>query len=709
MSNSIKLTLGVTCYYNSDVNKLKELFYSLFVDKSSKFILNNETKIELLIIIDGADKNLYNKERIIQEINNINKYVKKYCIVRYIITKNNIKVSRARNLIINKAYGEYIAFCDDDDLRIDFRELLKIIDNNSEIDYISHYFFDEKKQKSNKIQISNLSCWCSIIKTKFLRNNKLYFTPDLASEDVIWRSNLDYIIGIKPIKTSQIEDICYTYKEPSNRSLINNNKSRFLDNITINELKFFQIKNSELFINVNKILSQYLDIGFKITEWRLYSLCSSIAFNKAYPLIKYWMNINKKQIEESVGLTDRRVLIINENLIMNNEIEQTNDIINTESKQKEVNYDLKMLEYSNILSTNIPDNLFFKLSTIQQFNCLTTYIKYITLEDLRLFAEYLDSIDLLQVLDSLWNSILDVNVYKNKISTYKQFNEFVYRYMSLLYLKEGLFKKIVNIKILNEMHELYQKELINNTPRTEICNFIHDLSLRNTDKSDMYNFINEGINEGNLLSSYELITKFNSLNMFQEEILKFNETNNIKSTKLGKYDIHYKGPINVFLFYLLTPMPEEKINDDVCSIIKNQKYKESNNETKIVTLEKIYDKTRFKYTEEMKLLNATKRKQIFKIHGYDMNFYNEFVEKETLLCNFYKEELEFLLTNNLDQIIYPSKNYFENRELIKLLKLCLDKKIKLPKKVNIDICKQLYLNSFINNEIDEYDLNMSLL
>lgn len=693
MSNSFKLTLGVTCYYNSDVNKLKELFYSLFVDKSNKFILNNETKIELLIVIDGADKNVYNKERIIQEINNINKYVKKYCIVRYIVTKNNIKVSRARNLLINKAYGEYIAFCDDDDLRCDFRELLKIIENNPEVDYISHYFIDEKKQKSNKIQISNLSCWCSIIKTKFLRNNRLYFTLNLASEDVIWRSNLDYIIGIKPIKTSQVEDICYTYKEPSNRSLINNNKSRFLDNITINELKFFQIKNSELFINVNKILSQYLDIGFKITEWRLYSLCSSVAFNKAYPLIKYWMNINKKQIED---------LNIDEDL-------KTNNIINTESKQKEANYDLKMLEYSNKLSSNIPDNLFFKLSIIQQFNCLTTYIKYITLEDLKLFAEYLDSIDTLQVLDSLWNSILDVNIYKNKLSTYRQFNEFVYRYMSLLYLKEGLFKDIVNTKFLNEMYELYQKELINNTPRTEICNFIHDLSLRNTDKSDMYNFINEGINEGNLLTTSELITKFNSSNMFQEEILKFNETNNIKSTKLGKYDIHYKGPINVFLFYLLTPMPEGRIEDNVCNIIKGQKYKENNNEIKIVTLEKIYDKTRFKYTEEMKLINVTKRKQIFKIYGYDMNFYNEFLEKETLLCNFYKEELEFLLEYNLDQIVYPSKNYFENRELIKLLKLCLDKKINLPKKVNIEICKQLYLNSFINNEIDEYDLNMSLL
>ena len=304
---NILLTMGLTCCYKSDITKLEYMIHSLFSSKNNlletlnykyDYIKDLKYKVELFVVIDDNPllKNT-NTNEIVNLLTHLNKLLYKNVIIKYVVTPTNIKVSCARNIIIDEASGEYLCFCDDDDLRCNVNNLIKIIEDNYGNDYINHYVRNTSPTNYTNLtfkpRISNISVWNSIIKTEFIRKNKLYLTPFLATEDVIWRSNLSYILENSNAKTIQIPDVCYIYMEQSNRSLNHFGiDSRFLDNIDFNNRFILEKSNDEYYIGVNKILSQQLEIGFKLTDWRLFAITSSMTFYKQYNIIREWLNNN---------------------------------------------------------------------------------------------------------------------------------------------------------------------------------------------------------------------------------------------------------------------------------------------------------------------------------------------------------------------------------------------------------------------------------
>lgn len=565
-----KLTISITTYYKSDPLKLFYMLNSLFSNefddknifnitkenilKSSQIIQKNLNKlldklvnnkltyienlkvpIELILIIDNTNPPLNYEENINKLIEVFDKFkpiVKRYCDSRYILCDRNVKVSVARNKIIDESLGEYLIFCDDDDLRCNVSSIIDIIEKkeekNKKINYISHYFLTysylNKDELTYKIQISNLSCWSAIINTNFLRKNKLYLTPDLASEDVVWRGNLDYIFTYNPNKdtiiTQQANNCCYIYMDASNRSLNNNiNNNRFLNNLDINVKNILNKSNDDYYIEFDKIYKQYLEIGFKFTEWRLYSSTASVSFYKGYNIILQWMLTNKEQIKSSSY--DYNMILLSEEI----------------SKEFDKNYE----KYNK---------LFLKLTQEDKKIIFELLIKYISIPDLKKMCNYIDPINSIEILDSLWKYILDYEIYLDKFISYKQFNEFVYRFVLLRSLYIESYSKLINNDVVLKMYKNYKKE-IEFIPINEILNFIHDFLLRKIGFSDVYNyFSDEKIKFTDIKQKFK--DCYQSINN-DELINKFIKENTLETTTLGQYDKHYKGPINIFLFYVLTP------------------------------------------------------------------------------------------------------------------------------------------------------------
>ena len=155
--NRYYLTVGVTICYKSSITKSRQAILSLFnnemtcdklanIDEyrslkqkynSDEFnemnmdLIELNKPVQLIVVLDGNNRILWNSIKLL--LNNLKRYYLNYlhCSIHFV---NKHSVSVSRNKIINRAIGRYIKFCDDDDLSVNFNELLSIIQQNKHYD-----------------------------------------------------------------------------------------------------------------------------------------------------------------------------------------------------------------------------------------------------------------------------------------------------------------------------------------------------------------------------------------------------------------------------------------------------------------------------------------------------------------------------------------------------------------------------------------------
>lgn len=188
---------------NHNIDNLKTPLVSIIIPayNSEKFILNtiitainqDYKNYEILVIDDGSiDGTAFVIKNIMDKYKNIK-----------IISIENGGVSRARNMGINYAKGDFICFLDSDDsLEHNFLSSLlpKIILNNSDVQLCGYYKHFSNGFNSSPLPINNdnllhqyifndisIHIGSMLIKKSFLENNKILFDERLKlGEDILF-------------------------------------------------------------------------------------------------------------------------------------------------------------------------------------------------------------------------------------------------------------------------------------------------------------------------------------------------------------------------------------------------------------------------------------------------------------------------------------------------------------------------------------------
>ncbi len=168
---------------------------------------------------------------------------------RYAETDSRVKVyhlqnggpSRARNIGFDKANGKYVYCIDNDDCIYDEYHFTKIYDYllENEVDILqtgATYISDEANAKETVVDYTDVpefpsdkiekyvdwlvknnkfetSCWSKIIKTDFLRENKLYFDENLVVEDFDW--NMRFFQCVKSYSILKSASYIHVFRQGS--------------------------------------------------------------------------------------------------------------------------------------------------------------------------------------------------------------------------------------------------------------------------------------------------------------------------------------------------------------------------------------------------------------------------------------------------------------------------------------------------------------
>lgn len=647
----------VNDFLNDDFNKYN-FIYELPKEIIKQLKKNNfEDKIELLIIIDDidSDKSSFstktNVNNIINEIYNLNKIIRNYVEIKYILTSKNIKISCARNIIIKESRGKYLKFSDDDDLNLNIISLINILlqveseqktlNETNKLVYISHYTHKDSYsyfEHTIRPQISNIGVCNGIYLTSFLKDNNLYFVPYLDIEDVIWRSNLNYYLMTNNVKCKQINKIGYVYMDASNRSM-NELNTRFLDNIDFNSYPLIKSTNEDYYENVNKILTQQLDLNFKITDWRLFALSSSACFFKQYNLIYEWMNNNIHNLPNGY---DKEMFNLIKQLDQEPEFEDSN-------------------------TKNI--KLFSALSLKDKKYAFEIFSKYVTIPDLYSFAKSIDENIILDIMNDIWRNEFNYVIYNKEILQNEYFEKFVYKFMHFINLQdETKYRKYINIKIQNKIKELYLNE-ISYIPLNECLNYIHDrlIKMKNTISNIENLFSNQKVKFEEL---YEIIQNLINEPEFDNERDKildltreFIKQNKLETTELHKCIIGYKGPMNVLQFYLFSIPLLNPLKAD----LKSNNYENPNifqEHYEIKYCEEYYQKLNNKIDDEEQNKLKHYFNSVYKINAIK-NIHN-YTYKEIKRLLKYKIKPKYLIKFNYNDIVWLYNNEIDLKKIDKI-------------------------------------------
>ena len=239
----MKLSLCLTTCYSTELPKLENQLASLLsVDATSELAkskdryceiiptlkLNSELKrikltepVELCAMIDQKE-NMTEDEK--QNCDNIEKMIKsmKMDDLKIVVKRSekNLRVSKARNILIDTATGDFIKFSDDDDFQVNFNELLRMIDPSAvSIDTLVCRW-DGDIRLSAKMPVS------LFINRKWLIENSLYFIPNLGGEDVIWRCEIFEALRRTRAPAIYVDECSYLHFEKGYRSQSAEVKSR---------------------------------------------------------------------------------------------------------------------------------------------------------------------------------------------------------------------------------------------------------------------------------------------------------------------------------------------------------------------------------------------------------------------------------------------------------------------------------------------------
>lgn len=239
------------------------------IEKTIRSVLAQTYKnIEIIVINDGSTDET---EKICKSLEEKNHNIRYFKI-------ENSGVSTARNIAIQKATGEYIAFIDSDD---EYHEnfikymLNDMLDNK--VDFITCgyttfgantdiYTFSEDKvfdiiDERYILELQRIPAfnqiWNKLYNTEVLRRNNILFRKDIdLGEDFIF--NLDYIRNIN--KTMYICDLLYNYKVTGNGLNNKYRENRF--NIEYQLLKELEKCFKDQKYNMQPLYEQYVKIYF---------------------------------------------------------------------------------------------------------------------------------------------------------------------------------------------------------------------------------------------------------------------------------------------------------------------------------------------------------------------------------------------------------------------------------------------------------------
>lgn len=545
------VSIGVTTYYKSDPVKLKKLLYSLIVkqeeieidfdeprignEKLIEFIIRmNHTEqfskddfitfsdpVEMIIIIDSYPEEEDNPENecelehvkaVITEFSNKVKHLKLPIDIKVVIPTTNIKVSRARNYIIEHALSKYITFKDDDDLSVNINKILKHVldwsirsstgrrESNTETTVKLFYTLsgsynyrppEIEKEKKEKIIpfISQLGIWSSIYDVEFLRRNNIYFVPDIGSEDIVFRAVLHHIIDKFEGKFEIIDEILYYYLDPSNRSFtfsLSPREEHDVKTILNGKLiKDFVNEQQQTSDRIIKKLFEFDKERFEITDYILFGISHAATFRSSLNIIR-------------------------------NSLTKHNNFLQTEMDRAlfKLTKEIKVLTEESIFDTLEPE--------VQE---LALYLApmYLTLSELDEIANH----DL-ETLNLLYNRKLKLP--NKKLST-KLLNPFMTRFLMLYSLITKTNSEFIDLDLAKKIYQTFCSNYSKQQFKNDFITFSKRIDELNTDN------LNEVIKKHKLKDLYAEFIHF----------MKYDHINTLKNSNL-----HFRGMLNVFSFYVLT-------------------------------------------------------------------------------------------------------------------------------------------------------------
>lgn len=359
-----KLSIIINCYYETKLYQLTNMIKSLhnidctneiFKDpvKLSMFLKENNSYIratgieacqfndvvELIYIIDVSNKlitttqirNLISCLSSIYVMRNGRRIINNV-ILKIVTNTKHTGLSYTRNLGLFLATGEYIKFCDDDDISCNISQLLSTIKSQEEkykgkdlkiiscnkytfknFDYYNPSGLDDQiidSLKNVRYNTGDIMIPSLIFKTDFIRKTKLEFPLYTKTEDIYVRNLIHYFMfyednynGIPMITMNQ--DIIFIHLPPNSRSNALQVYSK--NGVVIRKLIEIADYMSDLMstfdfeiINYSRIINYYyIKLGkFYLIEPLLYALSASLSYDHGYSILKLTLSQNKDKIKD---------------------------------------------------------------------------------------------------------------------------------------------------------------------------------------------------------------------------------------------------------------------------------------------------------------------------------------------------------------------------------------------------------------------------
>lgn len=176
-----KLSILIT-QYKEDENVVKNLLNSI----KSQINIDFQNDIEIIIVNDGSD--------VILSDDFLNEYK---LPIQYIKNKTNLGLSATRNIALDHASGEYVTFCDCDDMYLMNNAFMLIFNlmNKTNFDFLICDIIEElpvKRKKDDKIlyyiyqrmEHNNIIfCHGKFVKRQFLLDNNIRWIDELHNHE----------------------------------------------------------------------------------------------------------------------------------------------------------------------------------------------------------------------------------------------------------------------------------------------------------------------------------------------------------------------------------------------------------------------------------------------------------------------------------------------------------------------------------------------
>ena len=204
--------------------KLKRTYTNEQFNELNSDLIHIRERVQIIVVLDGKNELIKNLISSMFE-----RYRKRCENVTFALYVNDevCSVGTSRNFIINNAKGEYVKFCDDDDLSININELLNVLDESDGADYIECCMSNLTKP----VDKPTFSGWYPtnvIVKTNFLRSNRLMFVPHIVGEDSIWRCDIYETIKRTPtVNVKVINKPIYLIYWKSSKTVSENDETNF--------------------------------------------------------------------------------------------------------------------------------------------------------------------------------------------------------------------------------------------------------------------------------------------------------------------------------------------------------------------------------------------------------------------------------------------------------------------------------------------------